>query len=101
METDAGHVVTQINQLCGIGKRQRLQEHILDHGEDGAVRTNADRQRGDGGEVRRFAQYAQAEAQVLCEILEPSDSADIAAPLLALLDSAHFYECLPTRVFRG
>jgi hypothetical protein len=61
METDAGHVVTQVNQLCGIGKRKGLQQHALDYGEDGAVRANADRQRcdGDGSECWEVAESAE------------------------------------------
>jgi hypothetical protein len=61
METDAGHVVTQVNQLCGIGKRKRLQQHVLDYGEDGAVRADADGQGGDsnGGECWEGAEPAE------------------------------------------
>src|SRR5580704_6201173 len=61
METDAGHVVTQVNQLCGIGKRKRLQQHVLDYREEGAVGADADGQSGDsdGGECWEAAEPAE------------------------------------------
>src|SRR5690348_682052 len=101
METDAGHVVTQVNQLCGIGKRKRLKQHVLDYGEDGAVRTYADRQRenGNGGEARGLAEHAQTQAQIACEVLNPVHAARVPAFLLGLLDTAQVESRAAVRLF--
>src|SRR6202047_4591016 len=88
-----------VGELLGVRDRQRSQAERIDQLEDGGVCASAQRERkhGNGGEKRRFAQHAQAEAQVLREILQPSDAANIATLLFPLLDSAHFDECLSMR----
>src|SRR5579864_514273 len=54
-------------QLIGIRKRQRLQEHGINDAENSRVGADTQREReyGDGGEARILPQHAQCEAYVL------------------------------------
>ena len=52
--------------------RQRLQRRGVEHGEDGGVDADRQRNRDDGGEAepRRLAQQPQREAQILRDVAE-------------------------------
>jgi hypothetical protein len=54
-------------QALRIPERQRLEEHAVHHGEDGAVGADAQRERrdGDGREPRRAPQRPDGVADVL------------------------------------
>ena len=56
-----------IHDACGIGIRQRLQEHLLHDGEDRGVGADAKRHREQrrGREAWRLAEHAQGEDEVL------------------------------------
>ena len=60
------------NELLGDGKRQRLQEHRVNHAEDGGVRADAEAEgeHGDDGEAGMFEELAQSVADVGHHILD-------------------------------
>ena len=57
------------HEAVGVGKRHRLQQHRVDHREDGGVRADAERQRrnGGGGEAAALPEHPERLAQVLEE----------------------------------
>jgi len=62
-----GHRFPNSHELFGIGIRQRLNQHRIDHAENRSVGSNAQRQRdhGNQGEARFLDQHSRAVAQVL------------------------------------
>src|SRR5690348_5965718 len=72
----------------------RPNEQALNPTENRRIRTDAEGEceNGDDGEARGFAQHAEAEAQVLEQILKPADAARVATFLLGLFDAAEFDE---------
>jgi hypothetical protein len=81
--------------------RYGAQEHCVDEAENGGVRANAERQgqNSNSGEPWRFAQYAQAEAQILNQVLKPVHFARVAAFLFGLLDTAQVESRTAMRLF--
>ncbi len=65
---DAGFRIRVVNrdQPIGLRKRQRPQQNRIDHREDGEVRSETDRDRGERGhrEGRSLAKLAQSELQI-------------------------------------
>src|SRR5207249_968077 len=78
------------NEGFGIGIRQRLQNHAIENGEDGAVGADADRERrGDGSsDRRRSAQRARAKAHASPGGLDEWNAALVAARFLGLNETA-------------
>ena len=63
----SGFGFPKLDEVIGLGERQRLQQHGMDDGEDCRVRADAERdcQHGDDGEARRFAKHAKSVFDVL------------------------------------
>ncbi len=78
-----GVAIADGHEPLGIRIRQRAQEDGVDHGEDGGVGADAERQRDQrrGGEAGRAPQHAEAVAQVLPQHLEKRQAALIAPGL--------------------
>ena len=68
-ERAVGHGRLDHHQAIGIGKRYRPEENGVDDGEDGGVRADAERERGDGGsrEAAALPEHSQRLLQVLEE----------------------------------
>src|SRR5262249_21603623 len=60
------------NQLVGVRKRERLEEHAIHDAENRAVRADAERERqnGDRGERRIFRQRPQRETDVAAQFTD-------------------------------
>jgi hypothetical protein len=86
----AGIVVEEFDELPWIAHGERMQHQAIRHGEDRGVRADAEGEReyGDRGETRRFAQHAQAEAQVLNQGFKEMRALGFAAFFLELLVAA-------------
>ena len=76
--------------LLGVG--QRLQQHAVEHREDGSIRPDSERQRQrrHGGESRILPQHPSAETHVTRGVLQPSHAALVAIRFLHLIDAAEF-----------
>ena len=61
-------VLVDVHETGRLRERQRLQQYLLHHGEDGGVGADAERSREyrSDREARRLAQHAQREREVLC-----------------------------------
>src|SRR5690348_7530332 len=72
----------------------RPNEQALNPTENRRIRADAEGEceNGDDGETGGFAQHAEAEAQILEQILKPTDAARVATFLLGLFDAAEFDE---------
>ena len=79
----------RVHETLGIGERQRTPELGFEHAEDRRIHTDTERQRedGHGSEAGRFAQHAQAVADILDEILHPIYPSHIPAFLLHLYEA--------------
>ena len=73
-QRNGGVGVVRVDQLCGVCKRQRLQQNGIDHAEDRRVGTDAQRQREYGGEGEdRLAQEGpDTVANVLGDLIHVS-----------------------------
>ncbi len=62
-----GRVFPNHHELIRIFVGEGTQQDAVDHAEDGAVRSNAERERedGDGGEGRRAPEHAQTVTDIL------------------------------------
>ena len=72
-----------------VDRQRRPQRHVEER-KYRSVGTDAEskRQDSDRREAGRFAQHAQTNVQILDEILNPGDTACVAALLFGLLDTA-------------
>ena len=86
----AGVPPRELHETAGIPNRQIAKQQRIDEAEGGGVGANGQRERGDRhrGEDRRPAERAYTVAEVLDEVLEPAQSALIAALLHYLRDAA-------------
>jgi hypothetical protein len=68
-------LVEQDDQSLGVGVRQRLEQHRVQHGKDGAGRAGPDREGQDRGkrEARRLAQRPHGKPQVLKHAAGPRE----------------------------
>src|SRR5215471_21545304 len=75
------------DQPVRFGEGQWMQDHRINHAEDGGVRADAEGQRecGDSGEARRLAQNAQPKAYVLTQRFEEVRSESFAPFFLVFL----------------
>src|SRR5205807_2684893 len=89
------------HQPVWVREGQRLDEPSIDIAVDSGVCADAEGKSQDcgGGESERFAQYAQAEAQILNEILNPIYAARLAAFLFGLLNTTQVEARTAVRLF--
>ena len=85
----AGTHFVQGDDAIGLGVGKAAQEYGIDHGEDGAIRADAEREHGDGGrgEGRVLGQHAGTESKVAKHGFEQVAGAHVADPLLDLFDA--------------
>src|SRR5207253_3259382 len=90
-----------VHQPLGIGKGQRAPELRFEDAKDGRVGADAEGQSkdDDGSEAGRFPQYAQTNAQILNEVLNPIYTSRVAASLFGLLDTAQVKSRAAVRLF--
>ena len=101
-QTSDGIEVSDGNQAVGVRERQGAKEQGVYYGKDRGVCSDAQRKdkNSGGSKARESTDRADAIAQILHEVLQPSDAAGVATFFFAFFDSAHFKKSLATGFFQ-
>src|SRR6266480_6022528 len=94
-------IVAETIELLRVGYGQGLQHHRINECENrrGGSDAQGKREHNSSREAGRFAQYAQSEAQILNEVLNPIYTARVAALLFGLRDAAQVEPRAAVRLF--
>ena len=98
----AAQIVKDSHQAFRMLEWKRAQEHGIDHGKDGDVRADAERQRKhrDRGESGSFQKSSPGKVGILHRLFQPQHRAFLALELFGLLHATVSAPGLNPRVFR-